>query len=295
LDENDPEEKALLSGFTQALTDLGWIDGQNARLDIRWGGDNVDHIRTFAQELVALRPDVILAEGTPATAALQRETRTIPIVFVIVADPVGHGFVASLPQPGGNMTGFGVAEKAMGGKWLELLTQIAPRIKRAYMMFNPDTAPGRGAYYFADFQAAATSLKVASIAAPVRSAGEIETAISSFARDPGAGLIITADQYMQIHVASIISFAAQNGVPTIYPWRCAVAEHGGLLSYGPDLRDVVRRAAPYVDRILRGEKPTELPVQLPTKYEMAVNLKTAKALGLAVPLTLLAIADEVIE
>lgn len=292
---DDDEGKAQLSGFAKALAEFGWIDGQRAQLHVRWGGDNIDHIRTFARELVALRPDVILAEGTPVTAALQRETRSIPVVFVVVADPVGDGFVASLPQPGGNMTGFGVAEKAMGGKWLELLTQMAPNLKKIAMMFNPDTAPGHGAYYLGDFEAAATSLKVVAITAPVRGVSEIETVITSLGREPGGGLIVIADHFMQIHAAPIVSLAAQNKVPAIYPWRYIVAKDGGLLSYGPDLRDVVRRAAPYVDRILRGEPPAGLPVQLPTKYEMAVNTKTAKALGLTVPNTLLIAADEVIE
>ena len=249
----------------------------------------------FAKELVALQPEVILSEGTPVTAALQRETKTIPIVFVVVGDPVGDGFVASLPRPGGNMTGFGVAEGAMGGKWLELITQIAPSVRRVAMMFNPDTAPGGGSYYLRDFEAAARSLRVSPIAAPIHGDGEIETVVTSLGREPSGGLVVIADHFMQIHVAPIILLAAQNKVPAVYPWRYAVARGSGLLSYGPDLRDVVRRAAPYVDRILRGAKPADLPVQLPVKFQMALNAKTAKALGLAVPPSILLRADEVIE
>jgi len=292
--ENDPDAKAYLTGFTQGLAELGWTDGRNVRMDIFWAGVNVDRIRMFAKELVDLQPDVILAYSTPVTAALQRETRTIPIVFVIVADPVGDGFVAGLSRPGGNITGFGYAEAAITGKLLELLTEIAPGVKRAAAMFNPDTAAGGGSYYLPAFEAAARSLKVAPIAAPVHNDAEIETVITSLGREPGGGLVQMPDNFMHVHSAPMILLAAQNNVPAIYPWR-EVATAGGLLSYGPDFGDIFRRAAPYVDHILRGAKPADLPVQLPAKFEMALNTKTAKALGLTVPPSILLRADEVVE
>jgi putative ABC transport system substrate-binding protein len=228
------------------------------------------------------------------TAALQRETKTIPIVFTIVADPVGSGFVASLPRPGGNITGFSPLEASMTGKWLELLTEIAPGLKRAAMMFNPDTAPYVRSYFQPSFEAAARSLKVAPIAAPVRSDAEIETVITSLGREPGGGLIVMPDNFVIIHRAQIISLAARTNVPAVYQTSVNVRE-GGLLSYAADFRDIFRRAARYVDSILRGVKPSELPVQMPIKYLMVINLRTAKALGLTVPQTLLVAADEVIE
>jgi putative ABC transport system substrate-binding protein len=295
VDENDPRQKAHLSGFTQALAELGWTDGRNLRMEVRWGGGDVNRIRIFAKELVGLQPDVILAQGTPVTAALQRETRTIPIIFVVVTDPVGDGFVAGLPRPGGNITGFITSEAAIGTKMLELLTEIAPGVKRVAMMFNPDTAPGGGTYYFRDFEAAARSSKVEPIAARARSDAEIETVVTSLGGEPRGGLIIMPDFFMLTHSGPIILLAARNKVPAIYPWRFVVAREGGLLSYGPDLGDIVRRGAPYVDQILRGAKPADLPVQVPVKFEMALNAKTAKALGLSVPPSILVRADEVIE
>jgi ABC-type uncharacterized transport system substrate-binding protein len=294
-DEDDPEGKAQLSGFAQELAALGWTDGGNLRMDIRWGGGNINRARIFAKELVALQPDVILAQGTPVTAALQRETRTIPIVFVVVTDPVGEGFVAGLPHPGGNITGFLTSESGITSKMLELLTEIAPGLKRVAMLFNPDTAPGGGTYYFRDFEAAARSSKVEPIAARARTDTEIETAVTSVGGASGGGLIVMPDFFMFNHVEPIISLVARNKVPAIYPWRFVVARKGALLSYGPDLKDIVRRGAPYVDRVLRGAKPADLPVQVPIKFEMALNANTAKALGLDVPPTLLARADEVIE
>jgi putative tryptophan/tyrosine transport system substrate-binding protein len=294
-DENDPQAKAGLSEFAQGLSELGWTDGRNMRLDVRWEGESIDRMRMLAKELVGLQPDAILANSTPATAALQRETRTIPIVFVIVSDPVGAGFVASLPHPGGNITGFINMEGAMGGKWLQLLTEIAPGIKRAAIMFNPDTAPGGGSYYLPSFEAAARSLKVAPIAAPVHSDAEIETVITSLGREPGGGLVVMPDTFVQVHRAQIISLAARNNVPANYPWSFVVAREGGLFSYGPDFVDIMRRSASYMDRILHGAKPADLPVQLPIKMEMAVNVKTAKALGLTVPQSILLLADEVIQ
>jgi putative ABC transport system substrate-binding protein len=263
-------------------------------MDLRWAVGSVDRTRMFAKELVDLQPDVILAHSTPATAALQRETRTIPIVFAVVSDPVGVGFVASLPRPGGNLTGFIHMEASIGGKWLALLTEIAPGVKRATIMFNPGTAPYAGSYYLPSFEAAARSFKVAPIVAPIHSEADIETVITSLGREPGGGLVVLPDTFSQVHRAIIILLAARNNVPAAYCDNSFAAD-GGLFSYGPDQVDIFRRAAPYVDRILKGEKPADLPVQAPTKYVLTLNLKTAKALGLTVPPTLLARADAVIE
>lgn len=293
-DEYDPPAKVWLSRLTQELSELGWTDGRNLRMDVRWAGENVDRMRMFAKQLVDLQPDVIVAFGTPVTAALQRETQTIPIVFLIVSDPVGEGFVASLPHPGGNITGFLSREGTIGGKWLELLTQIAPGVNRAAMIFNPDTAPRAGKYYMPAFEGAARSLKVVPIAAPVRSVAELETVIAALGHEPGGGFVAMADFFLFSNRAPMISLAARNNVPAVYPWR-EVATAGGLLTYGPDLEDIVRRAAPYVDRILHGAKPAELPVQVPIKFELVINLKTAKELGLTVPQTIIVSADEVIE
>jgi putative ABC transport system substrate-binding protein len=292
--ENDPEAKALLFALTQGLSELGWIDGHNLRMDVRLAGDNVERMRMFAKDLVSLRPDVIHTTSTPATAALQRETRTIPIVFAGISDPVGAGFVASLPRPGGNLTGIINLEASLGGKWLGLLTEIAPSVKRVAIMSNPDTAPGGGSYYLPPFEAAARSLKVEPIAAPVHSDAEIETVITSLGREPGGGLVVTPDNFMLIHRASTISLAGRNNVPAVYHYS-VYAREGGLLGYGPDPVDIFRRSSSYVDRILKGEKPADLPVQLPTKFELVINLKAAKALGLDVPVSLQQRADEVIE
>jgi putative ABC transport system substrate-binding protein len=288
--ENDPEAKALLSWFTQGLAELGWTEGRNVRLDIRWAAGSIEQVRALAKELVDLQPEIIFANATPVTAALQRETRTIPIVFTGVSDPVGSGFISKVPRPAGNLTGFIDLEASMGGKWLELLTEVAPGVKRVAIMFNPDTAPGSGSYYLPSFEAAAQSLKVV---APVHSDAEIETVMTSLGREPGGGLVVMTDAFMPVHRAPIISLTSRNNVPTIYPQSVFVRD-GGLLSYGPNRADLFRRSASYVDRILRGARPAELPVQLPTKFEMAVNAKTAKALGLAVPSSILLRADEVI-
>jgi ABC-type uncharacterized transport system substrate-binding protein len=261
-------------------------------MEVRWTAANVDRVRMYAKELVDLQPDVILADSTPVTAALQRETQTIPIVFVGISDPVGAGFVEGLPRPGGNITGFINIEAGMGSKWLQLLTEIAPGVRRVAIMFSPDTATA--SYYLPSLEAAARLLKVMPIAAPVRSDVEIETAITSLGREPGGGLVLPPDGFTTLHRAPIISLALRNNVPAV----CAVsllARDGGLLSYGPDPIDIYRRSAAYVDRILRGANPSELPVQLPTKFELVINLKTAKTLGITVPLPLLASADEVIE
>jgi len=292
--ETDPVAMAQLSGFIQGLAQLGWTDGRNVRMDVRWTAGSVDRARMFAKELVDLQPDVILAHSTPPTAALQHETRTIPIVFAVVSDPVGVGFVASLPRPGGNLTGFIQMEASIGGKWLELLTEIAPSVKRATVMFNPNTAPYARSYYLPSFEAAAQSFKVAPIMASVHSEAEIETAITSLGREPGGGLVVLPDTFLQVHRAAIILLAARNNVPAAY-FDHIFAVDGGLFAYGPDEVDVFRRAAPYVDRILKGEKPADLAVQAPTKYVLTLNLKTAKALGIDVPLQLQQRADEVIE
>jgi putative ABC transport system substrate-binding protein len=294
VNENDPEGQAQFSGFRQRLAELGWTDGRNLRMEVRWGGSDVNQIGRFAKELVALQPDLIVAQGPPVTAALHRETRTIPIVFVVVTDQVGEGFVSALSRPGGNITGFLPSEAAIGAKMLELLTEITPGVKRVAMLFNPDTAPGGGMYYFRDFEAAARLSKVESIAARARSDAEIETAVTELGRLRG-GLIVMPDFFMLNHVGTIIMLAARNNVPAIYPWRYVVARDGGMLSYGPDLKDIVRRGATYVDQILRGAKPADLPVQVPVKWEMAVNVKTAKALGLTVPTSIRLRVDEVVE
>jgi putative ABC transport system substrate-binding protein len=293
LDENDYLAKSQVSAFIQALAGLGWTDGRNVRMDLRWAsGDDTNRIRALARELVGLRPDIILAGTTPATAALQRETRTIPIVFAGVGDPVASGFVERLDGPSGNITGFALFEDSLGGKWLELLSEIAPGLKRAVIMFNPDTAPASA--YMPSFETAARSLKVGAITAPVHSDVEIETAINDLGREPGGGLVAMPDTFTVVHRAPIILAAARNYVPAVYQLS-VFARDGGLLSYGADLVDTFRRAATYVDRILRGARPADLPVQLPIKFEMAVNLKTAKALGLTVPQSILLRADEIIE
>jgi ABC-type uncharacterized transport system substrate-binding protein len=296
VEESDPEGKAQFAGFTQALAQLGWTDGRNLRMEVRWGGGgDVNRARAFAKELVALKPDVILAQGTPVTTALQRETRTIPIVFVVVTDPVGDGFVAGLPHPGGNITGFLTSEAGITAKMLELLRETAPGLKSVAMLFNPDTAPGGGTYYLHDFDSAARSSQMEPIEARARSDAEIETIITSLGEKPGGGLVVMPDFFMFNHVQPIILLAARNKVPAIYPWKFVVARDGALLSYGPDLKDIVRRGAVYVDQVLRGAKPANLPVQVPVKFEMAVNARTAKTLGLVVPQSMLLRADEVIE
>jgi putative ABC transport system substrate-binding protein len=292
LDENDPVAKARISAFTQALADLGWADGRNVRMDLRWGRGDANRIRALAQELVGFQPDVIVTGGVPAAVAVQRETRTIPIVFVDGGDPVASGMVSRLDRPGGNITGFANLEATLGGKWFELLSEIVPGLKRAAIMFNPDTAPASA--YMPSLETAARSLKVEPVTAPVRSDVEIEGAIRDLRSEPGGGLVVMPDIFTTVHRSSIISAAARNNVPAVYP-QSYYARDGGLLSYGVEQVDISRRVASYVDRILRGAKPGDLPVQFPTKFEMAFNLKTAKALGLTVPQSILLRADEVIE
>jgi putative tryptophan/tyrosine transport system substrate-binding protein len=281
-----------LLAFMHALAGLGWTDGRNVRIYLRGFGDDINRIRARAQELVGLQPDIIMTNTTVATVVVQRVTRTIPIVFAGVIDPVATGIVARLDRPSGNVTGFAYFEATLGGKWLELVSDIAPGLKRAAIMFNPDMP--NGSAYMPSFETAARSLNVTPIPAPVHSDAEIETAIIALGREPGGGLVVLADPFITAHLAPIISAAARNNVPAVYTMSDFVRD-GGLLSYGIDVVDVFRRAASYVDRILRGEKPGDLPVQFPTKFEMAVNLKTAKALALTVPQSILLRADEVIE
>jgi putative tryptophan/tyrosine transport system substrate-binding protein len=293
-DESDRRPQAWLSAFTQGLAELGWTAGRNLQIEIRWAGSDVDLMRKFAKELVALKPNVILAFGTPVTAALQRETPTIPIVFAVVSDPVGEGFVASLAHPGGNITGFIHSEASIGGKWFELLAHVAPGLKRVAMIYNPDTAPGHGKYYMPDFESAARSSQVTPVSSAVHTVTDLEGVIADLGSQPGGGFIAIADVFLLNNRERMIAAAAQNRVPAIYPWRETTAA-GGLLSYGPDLEDIVRRAAPYVNRILHGENPADLPVQVPTKFQLVINLKAAKALGLTVSRDFLLVADEVIE
>ena len=289
---NDPAGQARVVAFREVLQQLGWTDGRNLRIDTRWGEDVVDLERRYAAELVALAPDVILASGTLSVAALQRVTRTLPIVFVAVIDPVGAGFVDTLARPGGNITGFMFFEYSLGAKWLELLKQIAPGVMRAAVFRDPDIPSGIG--LFSAIQGAAQSLGVEVSPISVRDAGEIERAVTAFARSANGGLIVTPTGGASVHHNLIIMLAARHKLPAVYPYDFMVT-NGGLVSYAPDAVDLVRRAAAYVDRILKGEKLSDLPVQAPTKYQLVINLKTAKALGITVPPTLLTSADEVIE
>jgi putative ABC transport system substrate-binding protein len=294
LTESDGEGQARIAAFREALEKLGWAEGRNIRIDTRWATpDDVVSRQRFVKELIALRPDLVLSHGTPATAALLQQTRTIPIVFAGVSDPVGSGFVASFPRPGGNVTGFNNMEPTMASKWLELLKEIAPRVNRVALLFNPATAP-YVEYWLSPFKAAAASFTLEPIAAPVRNTSELETVVAAQAREPNGGLIVMPDTFTSGHRAEIAALAARYRLPAMYPFRF-FAEVGGLLSYGNDLTNDFRRAATYADRILKGENPSELPVQLPNKFELVINLKAAKALGLTVPPALLATADEVIE
>jgi putative tryptophan/tyrosine transport system substrate-binding protein len=292
--ESDRDARAWYAAFREALQKLGWTEGRNIQIDTRWATpDDVDSMRRLAKELVAPQPNVILSSTTPTTTALLQQTRTIPIVFAIVADPIGSGFVASFARPGGNVTGFIFTEPTMAGKWLELLKQIAPRIARVAMLFNPVSAPYAD-YWLNPFKAAATSFAVEAIPAPVRDRSELETVIAAQAREPNGGLIAMPDSFLEVNRVEIASLAARYRLPAVYPFRL-FAEVGGLLSYGVDRTDNFRRAATYVDRIFKGENPAELPVQAPIKFELVVNLKTAKAIGLDVPLHLQQLADEIIE
>jgi putative tryptophan/tyrosine transport system substrate-binding protein len=289
---DNPDGQTRFAAFLQGLQEAGWAVGRNAWIDIRWGGTDVDRQRRYAAELVALVPDIILAGGTVSVVAMQQASRSVPIVFASVADPVGTGFVNSLARPGGNVTGFMNFEYSLSGKWLELLKEVGPDVKRAAVL--RDAASPAGIGQFSAIQAVSPSLGVEVNAINVRDAGEIEQAVTSFARSPNGGLVVTASTTATVHHDLIIALAAQHKLPAVYGDRFSVIG-GGLVSYGPDYVDEYRRAAGYVDRILKGEKPADLPVQAPTKYELVINLKTAKALGIDVPPMLLARADEVIE
>jgi len=289
---DDPEGQARIAAFLQGLQQLGWTVGRNLQIDARWSAGKAADTRKYAAELAALAPDVILATGSATVGPLLLATRTVPIVFVSAPDPVGAGFVDSLARPGGNATGFAQFEYSMSAKWLELLKEVAPRVTRVAVIRDPAIAAGAGQY--GAIQSAAPSFGVEASPVNVRDPGEIERAVAAFARTPNGGLILTASALASVHRELIIALAARHKLPAVYTGRLFVAS-GGLISYGPDRIDPYRRAAAYVDRILKGEKPADLPVQAPVKYELAINLKTAKALGLAVPPTLLARADEVIE
>jgi putative tryptophan/tyrosine transport system substrate-binding protein len=289
---DDPEGQARVAAFLQGLRELGWIEGRNVRLDYRWGGGDVARIRRDAVELVALAPDVILAVGGQVMGPLQEATRTVPIVFTQTADPVGAGYVASLARPGGNATGFTNFEYGVSGKWLEVLREAVPGITRAAVLRDPTNPAGTGQW--GAIQAVASPWGVELTPIDVRDRGEIERGVSAFAAGPNRGLIVSSSGFAILHRELIIALAARHRLPAVYPFRFYAID-GGLISYGPDPIDPHRRAAQYIDRILKGEKPADLPVQAPTKYELVVNMKTAKALGLTVPDSLLARADEVIE
>jgi putative ABC transport system substrate-binding protein len=291
--ENDPEYQAYMSSFREGLQKFGWMDGRNIRIDYRWGALDAESRQRFAKELVAMQPDLILTQNTPTTASVLQQTRIIPIIFAAVSDPVGSGFVAGLPRPGGNVTGFIDMEASLAGKWLELLKEIAPRVARVAFLFNPATAPF-AEYYLMPFKAAAASFAVEAISAPVHDTSELESVVAAQAREPNGGLVVMPEAFLNAHRAEVTSLAAHYRLPAVYPYRF-FTEVGGLLSYGTDQLDQYRRAASYADRILRGETPRELPVQAPVKFELVINLKTAKALGLDVPPSLLATVDEVIE
>ena len=289
---DDPESQRRMTGFVQALQARGWTDGRNVKIDYRWGAGDVELYRRYAAELLALMPDVILVSGTPVMEVLRGLTRTVPIVFVQVADPVSAGYVESLAHPGGNATGFTGLEYGFSAKWLELLKETAPSVKRVGVLRDPTNAGGIG--QLAALQSVAPSLGVELRAIGVLDADEVERGVVAFARGSNGGLIVTGNPLTSVHRTLIITLAAKHQLPTIYPFRF-FAVNGGLISYGADTLEPYRRAAGYVDRILKGERPADLPVQNPTKYELAINLKTAKALGLEVPPALLARADEVIE
>jgi putative ABC transport system substrate-binding protein len=292
--ESDREGQAFVAAFREGLQKLGWAEGRNVQIDYRWAApDDAESIQRFAKELIALKPDLILSQSTPTTAATLQQTHIGPIVFTLVADPVGSSFVASLARPGGNVTGFTGVEPTMAGKWLELLKEIAPRINRVAFLFNPATAP-YAKYYMGSFKAAAASFALEGIATPVHDMSELESVVTAQARGPNGGLIVMNDSFTTVHRSEITSLAARYHLPTVYPYRF-FTELGGLISYGIDPVDNFRRAASYADRIIKGTKPSELPVQAPVKFELVINLKTAKALGLDVALHLQQRADEVIE
>jgi putative ABC transport system substrate-binding protein len=289
----DHEAQSWVAALREELGKLGWTEGRNIEIDIRWAAADVASMKRFAKELVALQPDLILTQSTPAAGAMLEQTHTIPVVFVLVADPVGSGYVASLPRPGGNATGFTPIVSSLGGKWVELLKEIAPRLARVTLLFNPPTATFIQGY-LGPFKAAAASVGAEAIVAPVNDMPALESLITKEASKPGIGLVVIPDAFTTTHRVEITALAARYHVPAVY-WSRTFAEVGGLISYGPYIVDEYRRAAVYADRILKGTKPNELPVQAPVKFELVVNLKTAKALGLDVPAPLLAASDAVIE
>jgi putative ABC transport system substrate-binding protein len=291
--ESDPEGQSAVAAFRKELRKLGWIEGRNIEIDIRWAAADLESMKRFAKEFVALQPDLILTSSTPAAAAMLQQTHTIPVVFVIVADPVGSGFVASLPRPGGNATGFTPIVRSLGSKWVELLKEIAPQITRVALLFNPPTATFIEGY-LDPFKAAAASVGAEAIVTPINDMPDLESLLTTETHEPSTGLVVIPDAFTIRHRAEITALAARYHVPAIY-WSRSFTEIGGLISYGPYIVDEYRRAALYADRILRGSKPSELPVQAPVKFELVINLKTAKVLGLDVPPTLLAAADDVID
>ena len=291
---DDAETKSWVAAFRKRLDELGWKVGSNLQIEERWTAGDPEQNRVFASELLAMKPDAIFAFSSVAVAALRQESRTVPIVFTAISDPVGSGFVESLARPGGNATGFTNFVPTMAAKWLEVLKEIAPQVQRAVLLFNPQTAPYVAQYYQRPFEAAAPSFGVQATAAVVHQTGEIEAAIADVVREPGGGLVVPPDNFSYVHRELIFALAARHRLPAVYPFRFMVRE-GGLISYGVDLGETFPRAAEYIDRILKGTKPADLPVQAPTKFELAINVKTARALGLDVSPTLLARADEVIE
>lgn len=292
--DNDPLRPSYVEAFSEGLRAAGWLDGKNIHVDYRWAGPDIDRIKQAAKEIVAGRPDVVIAHTSPATIALMSETSTMPVVFVTVTEPLAQGFVKSLAKPGGNVTGFMNFEFSMGGKWIEILKEILPDVKQAKVMFNPKTAPGGGDIFLRSIEAGARSLGIEVGSVRVRSSEEIETAIATLGGASATGLIVPPDIFLTANRATIVQFAAQFRVPTIYQYDYFVRD-GGLASYGVDFPDLFRRAGGYVDQVLKGASPAELPVQAPTKFQLAVNLKAARALGLTLPPTLLTRADEVIE
>src|SRR3984893_10492034 len=290
----DPQARSNIAALKRGLRQLGWLEGSNLAIDYRWAPDDAVLVWKFAKELTELRPDLIVAHSRPVVATLLGQTRSIPIVFASISDPIGEGFVASFARPGGNVTGFTNFESSMTGKWVELLKEIAPEITRFAFLFNPQTAAGGGSYFLRPIDAAASTLKVKAVMALVHDDDEIEATFAALARDPGAGMVVLPDIFTAAHHQLVIALAARYRVPTVYSYRFMV-ERGGLISYGVDIDNLFERAAAYVDRILRGAKPPDLPVQAPTKFELVINQKTARALGLPVSDALLARADEVIK
>jgi putative ABC transport system substrate-binding protein len=290
--ESDPGAQPMIAAFRDALPKLGWTEGRNLRIEFRWGGYDADRIKILAKELIDLRPDAILGQSTPVIAALARETQATPIVFVLVTDPIGSGFGASLAHPGGNITGFMVDDAALGGKWLELLKEVAPRTARVSLLFNPVGPPLHS--FMPSIQAAASSFKVQVSVATVQAKDELEAIISTEARDPIGGLIVLPNVFNNTNLELIISLAARYRVPAVY-YTAQCAQSGGLIAYGPDYAEEARQAAVYIDQILKGAEPADLPIQAPTKFELVVNLKTAKALGINIPSSMQLLADEVVE